>query len=181
MVKDETLLLVDKKDNVIGKEMKEKCHIKGLLHRAFMVMVFNDKGQLLLTRRSEKKRLWPGFWDGSVSSHVHEGESYEDSGRKRLGEELGVEFEVNYLFKFYYKVPYKNIGFEHEICAVLLAKVRSEISPNPDEISSFRYLGIEDFKRDIEISKEVYCPWLLIGFERLMKEHKESFEGFLLG
>jgi len=39
------LLLVDKKDKVIGTETKEKCHQgKGILHRAFSVYIFKQQG-----------------------------------------------------------------------------------------------------------------------------------------
>jgi isopentenyldiphosphate isomerase len=43
---------------------------------------------LLLTRRSDKKRLWPEFWDGSVASNVFIGEIYEHASMRRLREEI---------------------------------------------------------------------------------------------
>jgi isopentenyldiphosphate isomerase len=50
------VVLVDKKDNKIGLEEKTKAHLKqGKLHRAFMVFILNEKGEILLQRRSEKK------------------------------------------------------------------------------------------------------------------------------
>lgn len=85
--------------------MQRKCHTDaGILHRAFAVMVFNKDNELLLTQRSNLKELWPGFWDGSVSSHVHRGESCEDSARQKLKDEIGVEVNaMEYLFKIRYQ------------------------------------------------------------------------------
>ena len=55
---DEFVILVDGKDNPIGKEEKVKCHLPdGKLHRAFTALIFNNEGKLLLTRRSDSKML----------------------------------------------------------------------------------------------------------------------------
>ena len=54
------LVLVNKKDEIIGFETKKRCHEgKGILHRAFSVYLFNDKGQFLIQQRSKFKKLWP--------------------------------------------------------------------------------------------------------------------------
>ena len=96
------IVIVDEHDDLIGEEERDKCHEgDGILHRGFLVMVFNNMGELLLTRRSEQKRLWPGFWDGTVASHVLRGESYVEASKRRLVEEIGLaEDKVDYLFKF---------------------------------------------------------------------------------
>ena len=53
---EEFVILVDKNDNPIGLEEKVKCHLpNGKLHRAFTALLFNKKGELLLTRRSQTK------------------------------------------------------------------------------------------------------------------------------
>ena len=51
----ETLILVDENDRFLGTEEKMKVHIDGLLHRAFSVMIFNRKGQLLVQKRAKSK------------------------------------------------------------------------------------------------------------------------------
>lgn len=54
MEKDICILLNDK-DEVIGKASKKDCHkntaiAQGMLHRAFSVFLFNSKGELMLQR-----------------------------------------------------------------------------------------------------------------------------------
>ena len=57
---EESLILVDPRDSIIGYENKEKCHQgEGLLHRAFSIFIFNDETQLLIQKRSAEKLLWP--------------------------------------------------------------------------------------------------------------------------
>lgn len=63
----ERCILVDKLDRPIGEATKEYCHeinAEGTvpLHRAFSVFLFNNKGELLLQKRSSSKvRLFMSY------------------------------------------------------------------------------------------------------------------------
>ena len=117
------LLLVNKKDEVIGFETKEKCHAgKGILHRAFSVYLFNNKGQLLIQQRSKFKKLWPLYWANTCCSHPRKNEGYVGAGERRLKEELGIISPLKMVGKFQYQVRYKNIGSENELCAILIGE-----------------------------------------------------------
>ena len=48
----EKVILVDKTDHQIGEMEKQEAHIKGLLHRAFSIFIFNSKGEVLLQQRA---------------------------------------------------------------------------------------------------------------------------------
>lgn len=41
----------------------------GMLHRAFSVFLFNQKGELLLQQRSDAKITFPGYWTNTCCSH----------------------------------------------------------------------------------------------------------------
>ena len=44
---EENCIIVDDKDNIIGKDTKVNCHLgEGKLHRAFSVLLFNDENKL---------------------------------------------------------------------------------------------------------------------------------------
>jgi len=169
-VVEKKLLLVDKKDRIIGRETKEKSHEgKGILHRAFSVLVFNKKGQILLSQRSGFKKLWPFFWDNTCSSHPLKGQSYVSAGRKRLKEELGFTCPLKLVDKFYYQARYKNVGSENEICALLTGKCNpKKIKPDPKEIKNWEWVDIKDFQNDLKKNSRKYTPWLKIGFEKYL-------------
>ena len=170
----EYILLVDENDNVIGREEKMKCHEgKGILHRAFTAMVFNRKNELLLTKRSKNKKLWPDFWDGSISSHIWDGESYEDAVKRRLPNELGVKSDdVKYLFKIRYQTPYKNIGSENEICAAVIVKRIDRVFPKKEEISDFKFMSLKKIEEDIKKNPEIYAPWFLLIFKEFVQRYQ---------
>ena len=162
----EYLILVDKNDNPIGTEEKVKCHLpNGKLHRAFTVLLFNKDRNLLLTRRSSNKMLWPGDWDGTVASHPRQSETYVSSAERRLPEELGISCKLDYLFKFEYHVPYKNIGSENEICGTFIGIVDdpSKIKLVKEEISDIKWVTLDDLLEDVKKSPHLYCPWMIVA------------------
>lgn len=174
MIDDNFILEVNKKDKILGKVFKEKAHdLPGILHRAFLVLVFNTKGELLLTKRSKKKRLWPDFWDGSIASHFKKVEFEKEEVKKRIKEEAGILAEkIEYLFKFYYGLPFLNIGSENEICYVYSAKAGDEFLPDENEVSGWRWVTISEAKADLKENPAEYCPWFKIAIENDKENNK---------
>lgn len=162
----EYLILVDSSDNQIGREEKVRCHLPdGKLHRAFTILLFDKEGRLLLTQRSTSKMLWPGDWDGTVASHPRQSETYVSSAERRLPEELGLTCKLDYLFKFEYHVPYKDIGSENEVCGTLIGTVDDprKIKLVEDEISAIKWVTLDQLLSEIEKIPEMFCPWMLVA------------------
>jgi isopentenyl-diphosphate delta-isomerase len=182
----EMLILVDGNDNPIGFEEKVKCHLPhGKLHRAFTVLLFNSKGELLLTRRSQSKMLWPGDWDGTVASHPRKTETYVSSAERRLPEELGSGCKLDYLFKFEYHIPYKDVGSENEICGTLIGIVSEpfELRLVPDEISESKWVSSDALYSDVQKNPQSYSPWMVAALyllsesdPKMIEKHKKIFD-----
>jgi len=177
----EYLILVDKNDNPIGKEEKVKCHLpRGILHRAFTALIFDKEGKLVLTKRAKEKMLWPGDWDGTVASHPRESETYVSSGERRMPEELGIQCKLDYLFKFEYHVPYKNIGSENEICGTLIGIVEdpSSCKKIEGEIDEVKLISADDMLSELKEKPTIYCPWMIIALELLEKSDKSMLKKY---
>jgi len=178
---EEYVILVDENDNPIGKEEKVKCHLpNGKLHRAFTALIFNNEGKLLLTKRSEGKMLWPNDWDGTVASHPRESETYVSSAERRMPEEIGIRCKMNYVNKFEYHVPYKDVGSENEICGTLIGTIDSfdESSMIKDEISEIKWINPDELKNELEQNRDVYCPWMVIALYFLADSDSNTLEKF---
>ncbi|MBN1221954.1 MAG: NUDIX domain-containing protein [Candidatus Aminicenantes bacterium] len=169
------LCLVDRNGRFLREERKEECHLgEGLLHSAFLVMVFNKKNELMIARRSEHKMLWPGFWDGTVASHYYKGRAPRETIETRILEEIGVSNNhPEFLFKFRYHAKYKNIGSENEICDVFRdSDVQSKnISVNPAEISEYRFLSVHKLQEEINENPKEFAPWFILAFQEFVKNH----------
>ena len=177
----EYVILVDGNDNKTGLEEKVKCHLPdGKLHRAFTALLFDKDGRLVLARRSPGKMLWPGKWDGTFASHPRDGETYVSSSERRTPEEMGLECKIDYLFKFEYHVPYKDIGSENEICGTLMGTVDADTKFNPteDEISEIRWTSAEELAGELKNRPEIHCPWMLIALYLLDRTRPETLEKY---
>jgi len=178
---EEYVILVDENDNPIGKEEKVKCHLpNGKLHRAFTALIFNNEGKLLLTKRSEGKMLWPNDWDGTVASHPRESETYVSSAERRMPEEIGISCKMNYMNKFEYHVPYKDVGSENEICGTLIGTIDNfdESSMIKDEISEIKWINPDELKNELERNRDIYCPWMVIALYFLADSDSNTLEKF---
>lgn len=91
---EETLDVVNDRDEVIGRRTRGEVHRLGLMHRAVHVLVFNSRGQVFLQKRSLKKDRQPGLWDSSASGHVDSGESYDACAVRELREEIGLRLSA---------------------------------------------------------------------------------------
>jgi isopentenyl-diphosphate delta-isomerase len=176
---DEYVILVDGNDIPIGTEEKVKCHLPdGKLHRAFTALLFDKNGRLVLTRRAKGKMLWPEDWDGTFASHPRESETYVSSGERRMPEELGIKGKLDYLHKFEYHVPYKNVGSENEICGTLIGVIdeTTELKKIEGEIDEIKWISAKELLSEIKTNPKIYCPWMLIALEFLDKSDKSMLE-----
>ncbi len=168
----ERLILVDDQDNILGYKSKADCHDgEGILHRAFSLFIFNDKNELLLQKRAAGKRLWPMIWSNSCCSHPREGESYEYAAIRRLKEELGLETELDYLYKFKYHATWKNEGSEFELCSIYIGKSNDTPEVNKTEIDELRFISREELNKEFENNAKAYSPW----FKMEWKEIRDKF------
>ena len=178
---EEFVILVDENDNPIGTEEKVKCHLPdGKLHRAFTVLLFDKDGNLVLTKRAKEKMLWPGNWDGTFASHPRESETYVSSGERRMPEELGIEGKLDYLHKFEYHVPYKDVGSENEICGTLIGIIDKDSEPKEieGEIDEIKWISAKELLSELKINSQIYCPWMLIALELLDKSKQSMLEKY---
>ena len=178
---EEFVILVDERDNPIGKEEKVKCHLPdGKLHRAFTALLFDREGRLVLTRRAKEKMLWPNDWDGTFASHPRESETYVSSGERRMPEELGITGKLEYLNKFEYHVPYKNVGSENEICGTLIGIIdkSTELKKIEGEIDEIKWISAKELLSELNINPQNYCPWMLIALELLGKSEQSMLEKY---
>lgn len=162
----EQVVLVDEQDNKIGLMEKIEAHKKALLHRAFSVFVFNDKGELLLQQRAKHKYHSPLLWTNTCCSHQRDGETNLKAGKRRLQEEMGFSCELEEVFSFIYKAPFDNGLTEHELDHVMVGFYNENPKINVSEVEDFKWMKLEDVKTDIEKKPEEYTAWFKIIFEK---------------
>ena len=162
---EEKVILVNEKDDQLGLMNKMEAHQKAVLHRAFSVFVFNQKGELLLQQRAHDKYHSPGLWTNTCCSHQRDGESNMVAGKRRLEEEMGFSCDLEEMFWFVYKASFDNGLTEHELDHVMIGYFDEDPKINEDEAASFKWMLLEDVKKDIEMHPELYTEWFKIIFK----------------
>lgn len=154
----------------IPKEVGHKG--KGRRHLAITVLVRNNKGQVLLQRR--KHKIFDNIWDLTGATHpLHtdeKDETLEDATWRCLEVEYGIKD----------KMPLKNLGFfnyfakngkycENEHCAMMTGSYDGPLNLNPDVGYEYRWIGKQEFLKDIESNPQNYTPWVNEGTQLLKK------------
>lgn len=179
MMKDQCIL-VDMKDQIIGSQSKkqahvfEEKHVRGQLHRAFSVFLFDDKGRLLLQKRAKSKITFPNVWTNTCCSHPLHGQEPSEIDKtvskgqapgvvnaafRKLKQELNIDAKdlpPKKEFKFLTRLHYWAADVvthgvdspwgEHEIDYVLFARVSEipSLKPNPDEVDDVCWVTKEE-------------------------------------
>jgi isopentenyl-diphosphate delta-isomerase len=171
----DSLILVDEADREVGHLDKARCHEgRGVLHRAFSLLIFNDAGELLLQQRSAGKRLWPLFWSNSCCSHPRRAETMEQAIHRRLYEELGLRCPLQFLFKFQYQAQFDAAGAEQELCSVFVGRTSDPVRIDPSEILAWRWISPAALQAELaSAGAERFTPWFVMEWERILRDHPD--------
>lgn len=170
----EKVILVDKNDRQVGLMEKQEAHIKGLLHRAFSIFIFNTKNELLLQKRANQKYHSGGLWTNTCCSHPRDNESTIDAAYRRLNEEMGMTCDLELKFNFIYKAKLDNNLYEHELDHVFFGFSDTIPKINKKEVCAFDYKTLEFLKKDIIISPNNYTEWFKICLNEVYNKHNNK-------
>lgn len=163
----EQVILVDELDNELGVMEKILAHKKALLHRAFSIFVFNDKGQLLLQQRASTKYHSPDLWTNTCCSHPRPEESTHEAANRRLKEEMGFECELAYQFNFIYKAELDQGLTEHEFDHVFFGMYTGVVNPNKEEVLDYKFVDVQEVLLDMDTNPDKYTVWFKIIFNKV--------------
>jgi isopentenyl-diphosphate delta-isomerase len=174
MMGSDTLILVDEADHGVGHLSKVLCHQgRGVLHRAFSLLIFNGAGELLLQQRAASKRLWPLYWSNSCCSHPRRDETMQAATQRRLYEELGIRCPLQFLFKFQYQAQFDATGAENELCSVFIGRCTDPLRINTEEIHAWRWISPEALQAEVGgEGAGNFTPWFMIEWSRIWRDHR---------
>ena len=149
------VILVNRKDKETGEQEKFRAHIKANLHRAFSVLLFNKKGEIMLQKRSQFKPIAPYLWSNTCCSHPRQGKDIKKEAERRLKQEMGIKCNLEETFQLYYKFRYGYFT-EHEIDHVFIGKFNGKPILNKKEACGWKWASIKEVKKDIKENPEKY-------------------------
>lgn len=183
---DEEFDIVDSENRCIGRATRRRCHEEGLLHRSTHVFLFRARQtigrlraevEVLLQKRSEKKKVGGGLWDVSTAEHVSAGENYVQATARGLYEELGIHINEDhdlvqirqaYLSKQYYK----EAGVLDNLFTCLFAMIYDEethgaLRVDGAEVECVEWWPVSTLVKKSKSNKDMFTRWLLIELDNL--------------
>jgi isopentenyl-diphosphate delta-isomerase len=167
---DEYVVLVNEQDQVLGQLEKIEAHELGLLHRAFSVLLLNDRGELLLQQRAAHKYHSPLLWTNTCCSHQRPNETTLMAAERRLKEEMGMSAPMQTAFKFQYKATLDQGLTEHELDHVLFGYTNQDPNINPEEVAAFRWISMAQLLQELQSKRDSFTIW----FQILLDQHLEK-------
>ncbi len=141
---EEIFDVVNEHDEVIDRKPRSEVHARGLWHRAVHVLVFNERGEVFLQKRSMQKDTAKGLWDSSTSGHLDSGEDYDTCAVRELREEIGLK--VTQTPPRLFKVDAcRETGWE--FCWVYRCEAEGPFQLHPEEIERGEWFAPEEVAR----------------------------------
>lgn len=129
-VVDELVERVNGQDRVLGVVSRRQAIREGWLHRVAVTVCRDERGRILVHRRSEQLSRFPGLYEVVVGGAVDVGESYEQAAARELAEELGIRVRPRLLFTFL-----NRSGLSPHWLGVHEAVVPDAVAADPDEVA----------------------------------------------
>ena len=174
----EAVIQVSEHDLVLGPVSKLEAHQgTGLFHRAFSVLLFNTKGEMLLQQRSADKVTFPNVWANACCSHpLHSADELEEGNAmgvkraavRKLEQELGIDpatistDQMTFMTKMRYAARMNPEWIERELDHIIMMCADVELNPNPNEVANTMWVSHEEMEAMLleeRPADQAIAPW----------------------
>ena len=152
----ELAILVDEDDNIIKYKDRYKLGPQDRM-RMVVVWIENNKGEVLIHKRADSKKVGPGLWENAVGGGVAKGESYEEAAYKELSEELGVD---DIKLEFIGKTQFTSHNGP-KMCAWYKGRTNkslNDLSPDEREVQEVKWINADELYADRDKNPQNYMP-----------------------
>ena len=164
----------EKNEKSVGVAERVYVHENNLWHREIAVWVMNEKNEVLLQRRSSKKKQGANKFS-ITAGHIAVNEKEVSAAIRELKEEIGLNFiESDLKLIDIYRNEQKNNNCFSYMYLVKTNKKIGDMTMQEEEVSELKYISIEDLedrmkKLDEEINF-VKKRHMRVALERIKKE-----------
>lgn len=151
MIADELVEAVDEDGHVLRVVTRAQMRAELLRHRCTYIGVVDSQGRLLVHQRSPLKEMYPSAWDIAAGGVCTAGESWDDSARRELAEELGIDAPIEHLGHGSWSG-----GGASLVGHVYLARSDGPFTFNDGEVVQARF--VDRAELDTLLTRDLFCP-----------------------
>jgi isopentenyldiphosphate isomerase len=157
--------IVDKNDKVIDSVPYAEMREKNLLHRGSHILIFNNKGEMLISKRQINKKNHPGKLEPGFGGAMTTGETYEENGIRELEEEGGIKgVALKFLFKYLYEDDQTRV-----ISKLYTCTYDGKITLQEEEVSDYFWITIPKLKGMMQNKESEFSPQAIDMLNRYFK------------
>lgn len=178
----ELIDIVDENNKLTGQVEERWVAVeKGLWKRTVSCWIMNEKGEVLLQKRTANKRRNPNKW-AKTGGQVDSGETPDEAMFREVKEELGVEIPKEQIKDMSIcKSDGKNKRFAYNYIFVVDYKI-NDYTLQKEEVAEVKYVDIEDMEhaKQNNDSNYTFINWGKGDFEsemNLLKNKRKEILG----
>ena len=170
--------ILDENGNKTGRiKPRSDVHRDGDWHKTVHIWIINDRGEILIQKRSPFKDRNPNLWDMSASGHLPAGDDSLVGALREVGEELGINLTPDDI-KFLRTQKYPNVGgsagfIDNELADIYIVRRNidlNEIKLQDGEVSEVRFASVPEIKELIlQTNPPFFKKHFRVYFEDFLK------------
>ena len=166
------VVYVDKNDKEIGTGSISDALERGIIVRIARVFLFNSNGELLIQKRSDTHKSFPGRWDQTAAGHVDADETYLNAATRELEEEMGIRGALlKEAAKFYTEERDKRKTIRR-FNMLFTGVYDGEVRIDTHEVSDFRWVMLSELKKEMKESPQRFAE----GFIKTVSVYEKAQE-----
>lgn len=141
--------VLDEHGKATGKTaLRGKNHLRhGEYHLVVHIWIISDKGDFLIQRRSDSKKLMPGEWAATGGAAIS-GENSFVAARRELMEELGIKRDSDTLFKL---LRIKRRNSLLDVWVTTFDEKLDNLQLQKSEVAEVKWVGKQELEKMIEL------------------------------
>ena len=179
-LKMELLDVFNENNEYLGYSVeRSKIHEDNLWHHHVSAWIMNYDGKILLQQRALNKKKNPGKW-AKTGGHVDSGETCEESIKREVYEEIGLEVKDNEIenIEIFKSINPNEHYFSYGYIFFTDNKVE-DFKLQKEEVNAVKYFSIEEIEqiRKADNKNYTFCNWDEDGFNtqiKLLKKYRDK-------
>ena len=147
--------IVNEQDEIICYKEREEATREDI-RRLIALLVFNEKGEVLIAKRQSTKKIDPNLWGPSVAGTVDAGEEYDTTVIRETEEEIGLkDIKPTFLKKRYYET-FNARRFSNLYYVIVDSKTIFHLQA--EEVAEVKWITIPDLEKWVTEHPEAFTP-----------------------